>query len=152
MQRLDRHDQTIATMASGAGGGATTKEEITVIPTSELSALRNRLEVLENTTLQGRVEALEKESPLKAVAAKGDQQFKLSQHVIPLTQLKTRVEGCEVGLQATGEQLDETNKRVSDTARALHEELQKYATKEELKALEEKHEKLVDKVGMWRRG
>ena len=115
--------------------------------------MRARLEALENTQLQSRLEAMgEKPSKktLQALVQEGQSRFELGKHVIPLTQLKGRVEAVEVGLQANGQQIDETNHRLTETTRVLHEtleaELKKMVTKEEFKKLEDKHNELAEKV------
>ena len=136
VQRLDRQDAAIAGKAAGEGAG----EGMTVIATKDLSDLRSRLGVLENHTLQGRIASL---SPLEKAAAKAQEGLDLGKHVIPLTQMKSRIEAAEIGIQANAEAVERTNKAVAETAQALHKELQealdKMATKEELRELERKH-------------
>lgn len=144
VQRLDRHDKALA----GKGGGVDNIQgNLTVISDEDMRLMRNRLEILENTTLQNRVEKL---SPLQNVAAKSQAGFNLGQHVIPLMQMKKRIESCEVGLLANASAVDATQRLVADTAAALHTELEeavaKLATKEELRAVEKKHDDFVVKA------
>eukprot|EP00051_Salpingoeca_urceolata_P015736 m.205518 g.205518 ORF g.205518 m.205518 type:complete len:263 (+) comp18488_c0_seq1:247-1035(+) len=149
VQRLDRHDRTLADAVAKAETGRTPRDEVTVIPTKDLKKLQERLDTLENTTLQSRVEALKEAPPLVKMANKGKGNLKLSEHVIPLAQLKGRVEATEVGVQANAQSLDETNERLRETAQALHEELEaalaNMVTKDEFKELEEKHYALEEK-------
>lgn len=117
----------------------------------QLRALQQRLEVVENNSLQNRLNTLNKEpSSLQSLVQDGQAKFKLADHVIPLTQLKKRVEGVEVGLSANAEAVDEMNTRLIETTKVLHEtlmrELAKMVTKEEFKILEDKHHKLEEKV------
>jgi hypothetical protein len=72
-----------------------------------------RIELLENTTLQTRLEQVNKQAPkqeekqtLKSLEVKGQQQFSLAKHVIPLTQLKSRQDTLEVSLSANSQQID----------------------------------------------
>lgn len=145
VQRLDRHDQALAGKAPDAAKA--TAGKLTVVSEEDMLTMKNRLEVLENTTLQNRVEQL---SPLQAVAAKAQSGFQLGQHVIPLTQMKKRIESCEVGIEANGQAVDATQRMIADTAAALHRELEeaiaKLATKEELWAVEAKHDQFVVKA------
>eukprot|EP00730_Choanoeca_flexa_P016536 TRINITY_DN7839_c0_g1_i3.p1 TRINITY_DN7839_c0_g1~~TRINITY_DN7839_c0_g1_i3.p1 ORF type:complete len:675 (+),score=205.44 TRINITY_DN7839_c0_g1_i3:172-2196(+) len=148
VQRLDRHDQALATSISP--NLVPDSKGFTVIANKDLTDLKHRLSVIENTTLQHRVEQLKKESPLKAAAANANKGLKLAEHVIPLTAMKTRIEGCEVGIQANAEAVDATNNHISEVATALHQELEealaKMATKEELRAVEDRVDELQAKV------
>jgi tetrahydromethanopterin S-methyltransferase subunit G len=111
VQRLDRHDQALvaqattgSTTAASTTAARTTASAavpapasgFTIIANSELEELRQRLSVVENTSLQNRIAQLTQESALKGAAAKAQAGFRLADHVIPLTQLKSRLEACEV--------------------------------------------------------
>lgn len=122
VQRLDRHDQALAgTVTPSAAGPLAPAAGFTMIPSQDLADLKQRLAVLENTTLQGRMEQLAKESPLRAVAAGASQGLSLAGHVIPLTQMKSRIEACEIGVQANGEAVDQANTNIARVAEALHQ-------------------------------
>jgi hypothetical protein len=89
---------------------------------------------------QARIESAtskEKET-LKSLEQKGKSAFSLAQHVIPLTQLKSRQDAFDVALhvcatyvpssscdsaQATNTSVDDLNQRLADTARAMREAL-----------------------------
>lgn len=127
------------------------KNEMVVIDASELKGLRQRLAVVENTTLQNRLnEGAKEPASLMSLVGDGQSKFKLAEHVIPLTALKKRVEGVEVGLEANGAAVDEQNRRLVETTRVLHEtlmrELAKMVTREEFKVLADKHQALEEKV------
>eukprot|EP00039_Didymoeca_costata_P008895 m.118268 g.118268 ORF g.118268 m.118268 type:complete len:694 (-) comp14276_c0_seq2:1573-3654(-) len=152
VQRLDRQDQAIAgkihsnLSKDGSGDSA----NFVLIDKEELNALRQRVEVVENSTLQARLQSMGQEKSLTSLAAEGQSRFKLKEHVIPLTQMKKRIEGCEIGLDAHSAAIDDTNNRLTETTKVLHETLQrelaKMVTKEEFHVLEEKHQALSDKV------
>jgi len=147
--RLDKHDNLIASKSTTQHPD--NKNEMVVIDASELKGLRERLAVVENTTLQNRLNTGAKEpNSLMSLVGDGQSKFKLGDHVIPLTALKKRVEGVEVGLEANGCATDELNKRLIETTRVLHEtlmrELAKMVTREEFKVLEAKHKALDEKV------
>jgi hypothetical protein len=104
VQRLDRFDRTLT-------AGST--ETLSIVPSEDLQLFRDRIDVLENVLLQSRIEELKKsEGPFSGVAADAKKKFNLSSHVIPLTQLKGKVDSFEVALQATAQQVDETNSRI----------------------------------------
>eukprot|EP00055_Hartaetosiga_balthica_P009760 m.39754 g.39754 ORF g.39754 m.39754 type:complete len:696 (+) comp6884_c1_seq1:207-2294(+) len=153
IQRLDRHENVISKGAMHPSSSSTSSEQATsskdeklsVIPTQDLNKLIHRLETLENMTIQGKLEEVKKTQPLKAVAAKGQSGFRLADHVIPLTQLKARVEGCDVGIAANSAEIDAVNERMTELAEALQEELAKMVTKEEFHELERKHDDLEDR-------
>ena len=168
IQRLDRHDGLLARSlgdkegggsesgdGSGRGGSSDSKsvagakaanEHLTVIPTEDLKNLKARLDVLENTTMDGRLEQLATQEPVKAAAVKGKTAFRLSDHVIPLTQLKARVDTCDVGILANASELDAVNDRLSSLAESVQEQLAKMVTRDEFKVLEDKHNKLQEQV------
>ena len=148
VQRLDRQDQVLASHATSSPGGVL--QGVTVIPSQDLADLRQRLAIVENHTLQGRVEQLHKASPLQVAAASTTQGLRLADHVIPLTQMKGRIEGCEVGVQANAEAVDRANQHIAQVAEALHRQLEealaKMVTKEELQAVEGRVDELHAKV------
>ena len=125
--------------ASSAGGTAAAADTV--------SRLLARLEIVENHVLQDRVAKL---SPLEQAAAKTAGGFKLAEHVIPLTSMKKRIESNETGVAANASAIDGTKTLLSETATALHQELEaaiaKMATKEELRAVEKKHDDYVVKT------
>jgi predicted nucleic acid-binding Zn-ribbon protein len=156
LQRIEAQDQMLAKAAAGgaAAGKGPASPCVAVLPAEELEAMRQRLSDLENVALQGQVKAVVvegKPSPLQVASNNAREKgFKLAQHVIPLTQLKSRLEAAEAGVAANAEGVDAAKAHVSNTATALHEELEaaleKMATKEELQALEAKHDKLQEQV------
>jgi centrosome and spindle pole-associated protein 1 len=117
--------------------------------------LKARLETLENTTLQSRVDQMQVSGPggektLKSLIQDGQSQFRLADHVIPLTALKKRVEGAEIATEANAAGVDGLNARLTETTKVLMEtlerELAKMVTKDEFKVLEDKHNALEAKV------
>lgn len=115
VQRLDRYDRTLAPSSA--------ELPLSVIPTEELKMYRERIDVLENISLQARIDDLKKGEGLAAVAADAKKKFNLANHVIPLTQLKGKVESFDVALQATAQQVDELNSRVANLATAFDKEI-----------------------------
>jgi hypothetical protein len=115
VRRLDRFDKTLA----GAAGASAVP--LAVLPEEDLKAFREKLDVLENITLQQRVESLK---PLGAVASDARKKFNLSQHVIPLTQLKGKIDSFDVALQASAQQIDETNARLAALAQAFQSQFE----------------------------
>jgi hypothetical protein len=118
-----------------------------------LKSMQSRLETVENTSLQSRLEALGQapsKKTLSDLAAQGQTSFSLAKHLIPLTQLKSRMEAAEAGLEVMGAKVDEANARLAETTRVLHETLEaalkKMVTKEEFAVLEAKHNKLQEQV------
>ena len=84
--------------------------------------MRERIDVLETTAMQNKLAALAAEGPkpsntknLKEVIAEGSSNLKLGKHIIPLTQMKSRVEGCEAGIEAFAGQLDGEHGRKKKT-------------------------------------
>lgn len=121
-----------------------------VISARELGQLQNRLAVVENTQLQKKLADVGVEKSLSDIAAEGQSQFSLAKHVIPLSQLKKRVEACESTNEVQAHAVDELNARLVETTQVLHDTLQrelaKMVTKDEFKVLEDKHEKLQKQV------
>jgi hypothetical protein len=138
VKRLDRQEQIITSDKSKANAAS----NLSVVPTGDMDELRKRLDVLENVTLQQRVDTLDKSNPLKNVVDKSKAAFSLSKHVLPLTQIKGRLESCETGLVVTGSQVDDINQRIVTIAQVLETK----ASREELQTLEAKHKALDEKV------
>eukprot|EP00729_Bicosta_minor_P009535 gene9535-33630_t len=151
VDRLDKQDKTIATGLGGVLPGAQNSGvdmgNVTIIDIDDLAKLRERLDVLENVTIQNRMSALKDG---EGQTLQGQSQFSLSKHVIPLTALKKRVEGVEIASEANGAAVDATNLRLAETTKVLMEtlerELAKMVTKEEFAVLEAKHQALDEKV------
>lgn len=156
VDRLDKQDKTIATGLGGVLPGAQNSGvdmgNVTIIDIDDLAKLRERLDVLENVTIQNRMSALKdgEGQTLQGLVNEGQSQFSLSKHVIPLTALKKRVEGVEIASEANGAAVDATNLRLAETTKVLMEtlerELAKMVTKEEFAVLEAKHQALDEKV------
>ncbi|EGD73122.1 hypothetical protein PTSG_04835 [Salpingoeca rosetta] len=157
IQRLDRHDGLLARglsrdagNADGGGGGDGSAGEqgtpLTVVPQQDLQSLKARLEVLENTTMESKLEQLTTQAPIKAAVAKDKSSFRLADHVIPLTQLKSRVDTCDVGILANSSEIDAVNGRLTALADAVQEQLANMVSKEEFQELETKHNKLQEQV------
>ena len=109
VQRLDKYDHTLT--------GSSAKDSLAVLPKEELQAYRDRIDTLENVVLQSRVEGL------SAVANETKRRLALSKHVIPLLQIKAKVDTFETMLQATADQIDETNERIVAMANTFHKEI-----------------------------
>lgn len=138
VQRLDRYDRTLVPGGgggSGSGGGAA---GLSVIPSEEIQAYRDRIDVLENVVLQSRVEGLGQ------VANEAKRRLALSKHVIPLAQLKGKVDTFETTLQATADAVDETNERLGALASTFQKEVE--LVRGDIKTLEAKHEALAKRV------
>ena len=156
VNRLDKQDKTIATgigaIMPGAEASGVDMNNVTIIDSDDLAKLRERLDILDNVTIQNRMSALKagEDQTLAGLISEGQSQFSLSKHVIPLTALKKRVEGVEIAAEANGAAVDSTNQRLAETTKVLMEtlerELAKMVTKEEFKVLEDKHQALEDKV------
>jgi len=136
----------------GAQNSGVDMGNVTIIDIDDLAKLRERLDVLENVTIQNRMSALKdgEGQTLQGLVNEGQSQFSLSKHVIPLTALKKRVEGVEIASEANGAAVDATNLRLAETTKVLMEtlerELAKMVTKEEFAVLEAKHQALDEKV------
>lgn len=146
VQRLDRHDAAIA----GKAAGASENDGFTVLPNDQLAKMVDRIETLENQALQRKLESMGQEKNLKDLAAEGQSQLKLRKHVIPLSQLKKRVESTEAGVEMNAEAIDAQGEKLTETIKVLHDtlerELAKMVTKEEFAILEDKHNKLQEQV------
>lgn len=167
LRRLNRQDNVIAECLGGNDGGgdksnnknnrdtpavghtisAIDHKPFTIIATSDFTALKQRLDILENTTLQSRLDDLQKNPSLHASsAAKAHPIFRLADHVIPLSKLKARVDGCDAGIQANASGIDTCNDRVTAFIESIQSQLSKMVTKEEFEALEKKHVQLEERV------
>jgi len=156
VERLDKQDKTIASgigsSMPGVDNTGVDMNNVTIIDSDDLGKLRERLDILENVTIQNRMAALKagEGQTLQGLVNEGQSQFSLSKHVIPLTVLKKRVEGVEIAAEANGAAVDATNLRLAETTKVLMEtlerELAKMVTKEEFKVLADKHQALEDKV------
>eukprot|EP00040_Diaphanoeca_grandis_P031165 m.185994 g.185994 ORF g.185994 m.185994 type:complete len:695 (+) comp32248_c0_seq3:364-2448(+) len=146
VQRLDRHDAAIVGGVGGAGGG----EGFVLIDGSEYAKVQERLAVLENTTLQNKLSTMGQSKSLESIVAEGQSQFSLKNHLIPLTQMKNRIQGAESGIEINANAVDEMNAKFVETVDVLNQTLQrelaKMVTKDEFKVLEDKHNKLQEQV------
>lgn len=146
VQRLDRHDAAIA----GKAAGATAEDGFTVLSNDQMQKMMDRIETLENSTLQQKLSDMGQNKTLTQLAQEGQSRFSLKKHVIPLTQLKGRVEAAEAGIGINSEAIDAASDRLTETIKVLHEtlerELAKMVTKEEFKILEDKHNALQEQV------
>jgi centrosome and spindle pole-associated protein 1 len=153
VDRLDKQDKTIAKGFGGNlpdGAEGVDMDNVTLIDSDKLSQMMQRLDVLENTTLQNRIADPEGDKSLQSLVSDGQSKISLAKHVIPLTALKKRVEGCELAGEMNGAAVDELGLRLAETTKVLHDTLQrelaKMVTKEEFKVLEDKHNALDAKV------
>mmetsp|Transcript_13507 Transcript_13507/g.34668 ORF Transcript_13507/g.34668 Transcript_13507/m.34668 type:complete len:694 (-) Transcript_13507:52-2133(-) len=148
VQRLDRHEKAIS---SGSGGDGNAEDSgLVVIEKATYDKLLGRLEVVENTQYQAKLQALGQDKDLEQLAAERQSQFKLAQHVIPLAALKKRVETCEANFEINSQAIDDVNNALTETVKVLNDtlkkELAKMVTKEEFKVLENKHNTLKHRV------
>eukprot|EP00035_Acanthoeca_spectabilis_P022807 m.445863 g.445863 ORF g.445863 m.445863 type:complete len:693 (-) comp19288_c0_seq1:2006-4084(-) len=146
VQRLDRHEQAI----SGKAVGNAESDNLVVIEKTTYDKMLSRLEVVENTQLQAKLSSMGQDKDLSQLAAERQSQFKLAQHVIPLAQLKKRVETCEANFEINSQAIDDMNNALTETVKVLNDtlkkELAKMVTKEEFKVLEDKHNVLKNRV------
>jgi hypothetical protein len=115
VQRLDRYDRTLAPGSD---------VPLSVIPSDELQQYRERIDILENLALQSRVDAIKKEGDsLTSVASDAKKRLSLAKHVIPLLQLKAKVDSFDIALQTNAQQIDDTNSTLAKLATAFDKQI-----------------------------